>query len=86
MVAHDEQTNYFRAPDSDWHPCSSARLGIIHDGSGQEVWYVKIGDLFEGGFHTENEENPWWQMDLGSIYEIAEVRLYNRLSRSAAGD
>lgn len=40
---------------------------------------VKTGNLFEGGFHTDNEQNPWWQVDLGSIYEIAEVRIYNRL-------
>ncbi|MDM7934430.1 MAG: discoidin domain-containing protein [Methanothrix sp.] len=40
MVAHDRQVNYYRAPASDWHPCSSARLGVIHDESGQEVWWT----------------------------------------------
>lgn len=39
MVAHDTQINYYRAPASDWNPCSSARLGVIHDESGQEVWW-----------------------------------------------
>jgi hypothetical protein len=30
-------------------------------------------------FHTNNEANPWWQVDLGASYRLSEVRLYNRL-------
>ena len=30
-------------------------------------------------FHTNNEANPWWQVDLGARYRLSEVRLYNRL-------
>lgn len=30
-------------------------------------------------FHTNNEANPWWQVDLGGQARIDEVRVYNRL-------
>ena len=30
------------------------------------------------GFHTENEDNPWWQVDLGRPTEIGRLVLYNR--------
>ncbi len=30
------------------------------------------------GFHTENEENPWWQVDLGEVLPLARAVLYNR--------
>ncbi|MFT9015241.1 MAG: discoidin domain-containing protein [Acetobacter sp.] len=31
------------------------------------------------GFHTQEEENPWWMVDLGGMRRIRGVRLYNRL-------
>jgi len=30
------------------------------------------------GFHTENEANPWWQVDLGAPTSLDRVVLYNR--------
>ncbi|MHB1038306.1 MAG: HzsA-related protein [Pirellulales bacterium] len=30
------------------------------------------------GFHTENEPNPWWQVDLGGPTALAHVVIYNR--------
>lgn len=30
-------------------------------------------------FHTDNESNPWWIVDLGSVFNIAEVHVYNRV-------
>lgn len=30
------------------------------------------------GFHTENEPNPWWQVDLGGPVAIDRLVLYNR--------
>jgi hypothetical protein len=30
------------------------------------------------GFHTENEPNPWWQVDLGGVAPLDRVTLYNR--------
>jgi hypothetical protein len=31
------------------------------------------------GFHTLCEENPWWMVDLGEIYDISEIAIYNRI-------
>jgi len=31
------------------------------------------------GFHTALEDKPWWQVDLGSVRTICEIRLFNRL-------
>ncbi len=39
---------------------------------------VKTGNLWDGGPHTDNEENPWWQVDLGGIYDLSYALLYNR--------
>jgi predicted DNA-binding protein (UPF0251 family) len=30
------------------------------------------------GFHTGEQENPWWQVDLGEVLPLAQVRLWNR--------
>lgn len=34
-------------------------------------------------FHTKKEVNPWWQVDLEEIYDVTEVRVYNRLGSAA---
>jgi hypothetical protein len=31
------------------------------------------------GFHTDIETNPWWQVDLCSVYKITSIVIYNRL-------
>ena len=36
------------------------------------------------GFHTNFEDKPWWQVDLGSECEIANVVIYNRLDGPCA--
>ena len=28
--------------------------------------------------HTNNEEHPWWQVDLGTVHSIAEINIWNR--------
>jgi hypothetical protein len=30
------------------------------------------------GFHTESEAMPWWRVDLGAVYPLAKVLLWNR--------
>ena len=30
------------------------------------------------GFHTENQPDPWWQVDLGQKTPLGHVALYNR--------
>lgn len=31
------------------------------------------------GFHTGEEDRPWWQVDLGTVRALNEVRIYNRV-------
>ncbi len=35
------------------------------------------------GFHTKNEAQPWWQVDLGACFELDCMRLYNRVDFAA---
>lgn len=30
------------------------------------------------GFHTEHEDRPWWQVDLGTVCELDRLLVYNR--------
>lgn len=30
------------------------------------------------GFHTLSQLNAWWEVDLGALYDIQEIRLWNR--------
>ncbi len=30
------------------------------------------------GFHTEHEDRPWWQVDLGRVHELDRLLVYNR--------
>jgi hypothetical protein len=30
------------------------------------------------GFHTENQDNPWWQIDLGQTTPLERIAIYNR--------
>ena len=36
------------------------------------------------GFHTDFENQPWWQVDLGSEHDIGNVVIYNRLDGPCA--
>jgi hypothetical protein len=36
--------------------------------------------------HTAIEDRPWWSVDLGSLYELVEIRIYNRVDPPDARD
>jgi cytochrome c553 len=36
------------------------------------------------GFHTENEESPWWQVDLGRAMPLSRLVIYNRCDSGTA--
>ncbi|HUU89981.1 MAG TPA: discoidin domain-containing protein [Phycisphaerae bacterium] len=38
----------------------------------------------EWGFHTANEKDPWWHVDLGRVQPLARVVLYNRCQQGMA--
>jgi hypothetical protein len=31
------------------------------------------------GFHTDEEDRPWWMVDLEAVFDIFEIRIFNRL-------
>ncbi|MFZ1024705.1 MAG: discoidin domain-containing protein [Limnoraphis robusta] len=32
------------------------------------------------GFHTQKENQPWWQIDLQGTYQLSEIKIYNRIN------
>jgi hypothetical protein len=30
-------------------------------------------------FHTDHEDAPWWQVDLGALCAVSEIRVFNRV-------
>jgi hypothetical protein len=44
------------------------------------------GGVIDGArkFHTDFEENPWWQVDLGGFATIREIHIYNTNGHTAA--
>ncbi len=50
------------------HPKSTAREGGLTDGSN--------GDAY--GVHTAFEDNPWVRVDLGEVYQLKKIKIFNR--------
>jgi hypothetical protein len=56
--------------------CAASRGGSVFDDAAGAV----NGKLTGGyQFHTDLEDMPWWQVDLGAPHMLAEIRLYNRI-------
>lgn len=34
-------------------------------------------------FHTAIEDEPWWKVDLGAVFAVSEIRIFNRVSSIA---
>ena len=45
-----------------------------------------VSGKLTGGFqsHTELDELPWWQVDLGEVHHLYEIRIFNRLDHPIA--
>ncbi len=69
---------------SDWLRQDLLRNGPATPGPGkvtpQEDAAGGCDGLIDGkwGFHTQNEEKPWWQVDLGRSVALDRIVLYNR--------
>ena len=50
------------------HPKSTAPEGGLTDGSN--------GDAY--GVHTALEDNPWVRVDLGDVYQLKKIKIFNR--------
>jgi len=83
LVAATVSPDYWREiVQADW--LLQARL----DAEGEHAANVTTHDDAAGGsdgvtngkwgFHTGEQENPWWQVDLGEVMPLSQVRLWNR--------
>ena len=62
------------------HQASPGGMTTAQDAAGG-VDGVKDG---KWGFHTENEKDPWWQVDLGASVPLDRIVLYNRCDSGCA--
>src|SRR5262249_14143168 len=53
---------------SSTHPSSNAPEGGLTDGSTSGAY----------GVHTAVEDNPWVRVDLGDVYRLKKIKVYNR--------
>ncbi len=45
------------------------------------------GDISGGyGFHTDIEDGAWWQVDLGAVAGIDEIKIYNRMDQKGVAE
>lgn len=56
-------------------PVSSGKKVILQQDAAGGCDGIKNG---KWGFHTENEDKPWWQIDLGKTTALGRIILYNR--------
>ncbi|MGL6193454.1 MAG: discoidin domain-containing protein, partial [Thermoguttaceae bacterium] len=82
---HDTIIGYKQAVLDDW--MTQAKLRYNDNGASaisvitcEEDANGAVDGVIDGkwGFHTENEPNPWWQIDFEQPVEICKIRLYNR--------
>lgn len=46
----------------------------------EDASFVVVGaPTGQASCHTDIEDNPWWMVDLGGLYPISEVRVFNRI-------
>ncbi len=69
--------------EEDW--LMQARSRSVAPGGGRVATWADAAGAVDGvkdgkyAFHTDREPNPWWQVDLRSVQEIARIVVYNRL-------
>ena len=44
------------------------------DGNTSGVWTYDNNTIT----HTNEENNPWWELDLGGVYDVSEIKIWNR--------
>jgi len=70
--------------EEDWLLQARTRLDAAPGGSGKVTCEEDAAGGVDGeitgkwGFHTELEDDPWWQVDLGSERDLDRLTLYNR--------
>ena len=55
-----------------------ASLAVDGNTTGNSPWNLSSGDADLQ--HTQNQVEPWWEVDLGESFQIEEVNIFNRSS------
>ena len=69
------EADWFRQDDKRFQPPTVGDKVTREADAAGGVDGVKDG---KWGFHTENEKNPWWQVDLGKVTPLDHLLLWNR--------
>ncbi|MHC4559622.1 MAG: HzsA-related protein, partial [Planctomycetota bacterium] len=70
--------------EADWLRQEQVRTAVSAPSSGKVMCEQDAAGACDGvkngkwGFHTENEDNPWWQIDLGGPVSLDHIKIYNR--------
>ena len=59
---------------------SSLSRHSTSQGASGAVNGIKSGGF---GFHTQLEKDPWWMVDLGDVFDLSEILIFNRLDRGS---
>jgi hypothetical protein len=70
------EADWLRQDDLRNHPATSAGGNVTPEEDAAGGCDGVINGKW--GFHTENEDRPWWQVDLGRLVALDRIVLYNR--------
>ncbi len=63
---------------------SNLNFGGINSGASNAVDGNTDGNYYNGSVAVTNDENQaWWQVDLGALYELSSIQVYNRTEGTA---
>jgi len=81
ITAGQVEADWLRQDALRFGPSASNQGGVTpEEDAGGGCDGVKTG---QWGFHTANEEKPWWQVDLGGPQPLGQLRVYNRCDQTA---
>jgi hypothetical protein len=69
------EADWFRQDAKRWRPASAGQGVKPEEDAAGAVDGVRNGQY---GFHTQNQDQPWWQVDLGAAVALDRVAVYNR--------
>ncbi len=82
---HLDEVEVFGLPES--HDAENLALNKATSTSSRSQWskqddgHGAVDGVINGkfGFHTSQQADPWWQVDLGDAYDLSEIVAFNRL-------
>ena len=61
---------------SNWYYNGDGTAMKAVDGNASGTWQYGDGNTIS---HTKEQNDPWWEVDLGTAYDISEIKIYNRI-------